>query len=88
MLSICSTTSLCCFGYPIAPVVFGLILRPIAERQRRHALAISNGDQNIILMHSSIVVILLLLIVIAVLLLLYIEDVRTRKKVLSQIDAN
>jgi putative tricarboxylic transport membrane protein len=32
------------FDFPIAPVVIGLILGPIAESQLRRALAISLGD--------------------------------------------
>jgi putative tricarboxylic transport membrane protein len=32
------------FDFPIAPVVVGLILRPIAESQLRRALAISLGN--------------------------------------------
>ncbi len=32
------------FGYPIAPIVVGLILGPMAEQQLRRALAISQGD--------------------------------------------
>jgi putative tricarboxylic transport membrane protein len=32
------------YDYPIAPVVIGLILGPIAEQQLRRALAISLGD--------------------------------------------
>jgi putative tricarboxylic transport membrane protein len=32
------------FGYPLAPVVVGLILGPMAEQQLRRALAISQGD--------------------------------------------
>jgi putative tricarboxylic transport membrane protein len=32
------------YGYPIAPVVVGLILGPMAEQQLRRALAISQGD--------------------------------------------
>jgi putative tricarboxylic transport membrane protein len=32
------------FGYPIAPVVVGLILGPLAEQQLRRALAISQGE--------------------------------------------
>ena len=31
------------YGYPTAPVVVGLILGPLAERQLRHALAIAQG---------------------------------------------
>ena len=32
------------FDYPIAPVVIGLILGPVAEAQLRRALSISLGD--------------------------------------------
>lgn len=32
------------YGYPIAPVVIGLILGPMAEQQLRRALSISQGD--------------------------------------------
>lgn len=32
------------FSYPIAPVVVGLILGPMAEQQLRRALAIAQGD--------------------------------------------
>ncbi len=32
------------FGFPIAPVIIGLILGPIAEQQLRRTLAISQGD--------------------------------------------
>lgn len=32
------------YGYPVAPVVIGLILGPMAEQQLRRALAIAQGD--------------------------------------------
>ncbi|MBK4216891.1 tripartite tricarboxylate transporter permease [Paracoccus caeni] len=32
------------YGYPIAPIVIGLILGPMAEQQLRRALSISQGD--------------------------------------------
>jgi putative tricarboxylic transport membrane protein len=32
------------FGYPIAPVIVGLILGPMAESHLRRALAIAQGD--------------------------------------------
>ncbi|HBU16136.1 MAG TPA: tripartite tricarboxylate transporter TctA, partial [Gemmobacter sp.] len=32
------------FGYPIAPIVVGLILGPLAEQQLRRALSIAQGD--------------------------------------------
>lgn len=37
------------FGFPIAPVVVGLILGPMAEQQLRRALAISQGDVAVLL---------------------------------------
>ena len=45
------------FGYPIAPVVVGLILGPLAEQQLRRALAISQGDPTV-LVHSPVAVVL------------------------------
>ncbi len=48
------------FGYPIAPVVVGLILGPMAEQQLRRALAIAQGDWTT-LVQSPIAAILLLL---------------------------
>jgi putative tricarboxylic transport membrane protein len=32
------------YGYPIAPLIIGAILGPLAEQQLRRALAISDGD--------------------------------------------
>ena len=52
------------FGYPLAPVVVGLILGPLAEQQLRRALAISQGDP-MILVSSPVSIILLLLAAIA-----------------------
>jgi putative tricarboxylic transport membrane protein len=46
------------FGYPIAPVVVGLILGPMAEQQLRRALAISQGDYTV-LVTSPIAAVLL-----------------------------
>ncbi|SDA83233.1 tripartite tricarboxylate transporter permease [Mesorhizobium qingshengii] len=74
------------FGYPIAPVVVGLILGPMAEQQLRRALAISQGDL-LILIGSPIAVILLLLAATAVLLPLYLRA-RGRGKVLAQLGAS
>ena len=37
------------FDYPIAPVVIGLILGPVAENQLRRALSISLGDPMVLL---------------------------------------
>jgi putative tricarboxylic transport membrane protein len=36
------------FGYPIAPVVVGLILGPLAEQQLRRALAIAEGSPTVL----------------------------------------
>jgi putative tricarboxylic transport membrane protein len=36
------------FGFPIAPVVVGLILGPMAEQQLRRALAIAQGDVTVL----------------------------------------
>jgi putative tricarboxylic transport membrane protein len=44
--------------YPIAPVVVGLILGPLAEQQLRRALSISQGDP-MILVHSPIAAVVL-----------------------------
>jgi putative tricarboxylic transport membrane protein len=46
------------FGYPLAPVVVGLILGPLAEQQLRRALAISQGDP-MVLVGSPVAIILL-----------------------------
>ena len=58
------------FGYPIAPVVVGLILGPMAEQQLRRALAISQGDP-MILVHSPIAITLYVVAAAAVLVPLY-----------------
>ena len=52
------------FGYPIAPVVVGLILGPLAEQQLRRALSISQGDPSI-LVGSPLAVIVLALAALA-----------------------
>lgn len=71
------------FGYPIAPVVIGLILGPLAEQQLRRALAISQGDPSI-LFNSWIAIVLWALALTAVLLPLYLRY-RGKGKVLEQI---
>ncbi len=53
------------FGYPIAPVVIGLILGPMAEQQLRRALAVSQGDVTV-LFHSWIAISLWVLAIAAV----------------------
>lgn len=39
------------FDFPIAPVIIGLILGPLAEQQMRRALAISQGDVSVFVTH-------------------------------------
>jgi putative tricarboxylic transport membrane protein len=43
------------FGYPIAPVIVGLILGPLAEQQLRRALSIGQGEA-VTLVHSPIAI--------------------------------
>jgi putative tricarboxylic transport membrane protein len=74
------------FGYPIAPVVVGLILGPLAEQQLRRALSISQGDPTV-LVHSPIAVVLLLLAATAVILPIVLRA-RGRAKVLTQLDGS
>jgi putative tricarboxylic transport membrane protein len=52
------------YDYPIAPVVVGLILGPVAESQLRRALSISLGDP-LVLVQSPISAVLLAIAVIA-----------------------
>ncbi len=70
------------FGYPIAPVVVGLILGPMAEQQLRRALAISQGDPPV-LVGSPIAIVLLLLAITAVVLPMILRA-RGQGKVLAQ----
>ena len=74
------------FGYPIAPVVIGLILGPLAEQQLRRALAISQGDP-MILVHSPLAIGLYLVAAAAVLIPLYLR-MRGKGEVLSQLAAD
>ncbi len=74
------------FDYPIAPVVVGLILGPMAEQQLRRALAISQGDP-IILVHSPIAVVMYAVAIVAIVLPL-IMRLRGRGAVLSSLAAN
>ena len=73
------------YHYPIAPVVVGLILGPLAEQQLRRALAISQGDPSVLL-HSPVAVILYIIAAVAVLLPVLLR-LRGKGKVLSQLAA-
>jgi putative tricarboxylic transport membrane protein len=74
------------FGYPIAPVVVGLILGPMAEQQLRRALAISQGDP-MVLFSSPVSLVLYAIAVLALLLPLYLR-VRGQGGLLSQLAAD
>ena len=71
------------FGYPIAPVVVGLILGPLAEQQLRRALSIGQGDP-MVLVHSPVAIVLLLLAATAVILPIILRS-RGKGQVLAQL---
>jgi putative tricarboxylic transport membrane protein len=70
------------YGYPIAPVVVGLILGPMAEQQLRRALSLSQGDPAI-LVHSPIAITLYIVAAVAILAPFYFR-MRGRGGLLSQ----
>ncbi|AXV16986.1 tripartite tricarboxylate transporter TctA [Neorhizobium sp. SOG26] len=74
------------FDYPIAPVIVGLILGPLAEQQLRRALSISQGDVTT-LVQSPIAAVLLGLAAIALILPLVLR-LRGRGNVLTQMAAS
>ncbi|WP_062012705.1 tripartite tricarboxylate transporter permease [Aureimonas sp. AU4] len=69
------------FGYPIAPVVVGLILGPMAEQQLRRALAISQGDPSVLV--TSPLALALLAIAVLALVVPMILRARGRGNVLA-----
>jgi putative tricarboxylic transport membrane protein len=71
------------FGFPIAPVVVGLILGPMAEQQLRRALAIRQGD-FLSLVQSPIAAVLFV-IAAAALIIPMILRARGRGNVLAQV---
>ncbi|WP_207099433.1 tripartite tricarboxylate transporter permease [Paracoccus shandongensis] len=71
------------YGYPIAPVVVGLILGPMAEQQLRRALSISQGDLTT-LVGSPVSATLLALSALALIVPLILRA-RGKGKVLSQL---
>ena len=74
------------FDYPLAPVVVGLILGPMAEQQLRRALAISQGDPSA-LFQSWIAIVLWSLAIVAVALPMLLRA-RGRGKILEQLAAH
>jgi putative tricarboxylic transport membrane protein len=62
------------YGWPVAPAIVGLILGPIAERQLRRALAISQGDTSVLLesaFSKTVLTLTLLVLVVPLLLRLF-----------------
>jgi putative tricarboxylic transport membrane protein len=54
------------YGFPVAPVIVGLILGPLSEQQFRRALSISQGDMSVFVTHPiSAVLLAIALIVVA-----------------------
>ena len=49
-----------CWDYPVAPMIVGLILGPMAENQFRRALQISLGDELVFFKHPSSAILLAL----------------------------
>ena len=74
------------FHYPIAPVVVGLILGPLAEQQLRRALAISQGDPAV-LFQTPVALVLYAIAAVAVLLPLWLR-LRGKGRVLEQLAAD
>ncbi|MGL5361365.1 MAG: tripartite tricarboxylate transporter permease [Paracoccaceae bacterium] len=74
------------YGYPIAPVVVGLILGPMAEAQLRRALSIAQGDW-MTLVSTPISAGILLLAAVA-LILPMIMRLRGRGKILTQMQGD
>lgn len=74
------------YGYPIAPLVVGLILGPMAEQQLRRALSISQGDW-MTLVQSPVAAALLLIATLALVVPL-IMRARGQGQVLSQLAAD
>ena len=71
------------YGYPIAPIVVGLILGPMAEQQLRRALSISQGDW--VYLASSPIAATLLGIAALALIVPLILRARGKGEVLSQL---
>ncbi|GAA3598210.1 tripartite tricarboxylate transporter permease [Agrococcus terreus] len=54
------------YGFPIAPLIIGVILGPIAEQQLRRALAISDGDASALVASPFSIVCYVLVILVAI----------------------
>lgn len=69
------------FGFPAAPVIVGMILGPMAEKQLRNALSISQGDWSVFLTRPLC---LALVVLVVVVLLLPLWHRRIRRGVVSE----
>lgn len=67
------------FGVPVAPAIIGVILGPLAERQLRRALAISQGDYSV-LVGSPITITLLAVAAIMLVAPPLASSIRRRRK--------
>lgn len=71
------------YGYPIAPVVVGLILGPMAEQQLRRALSISQGDWSTLV--STPVSAAILLVAALALIVPFVLRLRGKGSILAQV---
>ena len=55
------------YGFPTAPVIVGMILGPMAEKQLRNALSISQGDWSVFATRPICLVLLVVIVCILVL---------------------
>ena len=55
------------FGFPVAPVIVGMILGPMAEKQLRNALSIAQGDWSVFLTRPLSLAILCIIVAVLVL---------------------
>ena len=69
------------FGFPAAPVIVGMILGPMAEKQLRNALSISQGDWSVFLTRPLC---LALVVLVVAVLLLPLWHRRIRRGVVSE----
>jgi len=69
------------FGFPAAPVIVGMILGPMADKQLRNALSISQGDWSVFLTRPLC---LALVVLVVVVLLLPLWHRRIRRGVVSE----
>lgn len=71
------------YGYPVSPMVIGMILGPMAEKQLRRALQLSQGDL-LTLVHSPVAIILYLSLAVLLVVGLWLKS---RQKRFEGIDA-